>query len=178
MGDQAFDAQPACRARSPELRSIGTALGERRMWTSRCAMPRTTPATPAESRNDASAQTPACGARFAAGVCANSRRSAPDGAGDSRRDAGAAAPWLQGYEWELAYRLQQLPREPKARHELRIQAKKVRYVLECLGRRSPSLEKLQDHLDASTTSAWCATSSVRNEALRATNARRERAQIA
>jgi CHAD domain-containing protein len=56
------------------------------------------------------------------------------------------APWLQGYEWELAYGLMRRPETPKKRHELRIQAKKVRYVLECLGRRVPSLEKLQDHL--------------------------------
>ncbi|HET6462899.1 MAG TPA: CHAD domain-containing protein [Candidatus Krumholzibacteria bacterium] len=56
------------------------------------------------------------------------------------------APWLQGYEWELAYRLVQPPKTPETRHELRIQAKKTRYVLECLGRRAPSLEKLQDHL--------------------------------
>jgi CHAD domain-containing protein len=56
------------------------------------------------------------------------------------------APWLQGYEWELAYRLQKRPRTPTERHELRIQAKKVRYVLECLGRKSARLEKLQDHL--------------------------------
>jgi CHAD domain-containing protein len=55
-------------------------------------------------------------------------------------------PWLQGYEWELAYRLQRQPSELTERHELRIQAKKVRYVLECLGRRSAGLEKLQDHL--------------------------------
>lgn len=55
-------------------------------------------------------------------------------------------PWLQGYEWELAYRLKHRLRMPAKRHELRIQAKKTRYVLECLGRRAPSLEKLQDHL--------------------------------
>jgi CHAD domain-containing protein len=56
------------------------------------------------------------------------------------------APWLQGYEWELAYRLLHRPKTPAGRHGLRIQAKKVRYVLECLGRRSLALEKLQDHL--------------------------------
>jgi CHAD domain-containing protein len=55
-------------------------------------------------------------------------------------------PWLQGYEWELAYRLQLSPKTATERHELRIQAKKVRYVLECLGRRSAGLERLQDHL--------------------------------
>ena len=55
-------------------------------------------------------------------------------------------PWLQGYEWEIAYRMQLQPKQPTERHELRIQAKKVRYVLECLGRRSAGLEKLQDHL--------------------------------
>ena len=55
-------------------------------------------------------------------------------------------PWLQGYEWELAYRMQLKPKVPTERHELRIQAKKVRYVLECLGRRSAGLESLQDHL--------------------------------
>jgi len=55
-------------------------------------------------------------------------------------------PWLREYEWELAYRLGQPPKTPTERHELRIQAKKTRYVLECLGRRAPSIEKLQDHL--------------------------------
>jgi CHAD domain-containing protein len=55
-------------------------------------------------------------------------------------------PWLQGYEWEIAYRLQRRPKTPTERHELRIQAKKVRYVLECLGRSSAHLEGLQDHL--------------------------------
>jgi CHAD domain-containing protein len=55
-------------------------------------------------------------------------------------------PWLRDYEWELAYRLGQPPKAPTERHELRIQAKKARYVLECLGRRAPSIEKLQDHL--------------------------------
>ena len=55
-------------------------------------------------------------------------------------------PWLQGYEWELAYRLEQQPKTPEARHDLRIRGKKVRYVLECLGRRSRSLERMQEHL--------------------------------
>ena len=55
-------------------------------------------------------------------------------------------PWLQRYEWELAHRLQRPPKTSETRHELRIQVKKTRYVLECLGRRAPSLEKLQDEL--------------------------------
>ncbi|HKW14995.1 MAG TPA: CHAD domain-containing protein [Candidatus Krumholzibacteria bacterium] len=55
-------------------------------------------------------------------------------------------PWLQGYEWELAYRMHRRPTVPTERHELRILGKKVRYVLECLGRNAARLEALQDHL--------------------------------
>jgi CHAD domain-containing protein len=55
-------------------------------------------------------------------------------------------PWLQGYEWELAYRMHSRPTVPTARHELRILGKKVRYVLECLGRSAARLEAMQDHL--------------------------------
>ena len=56
------------------------------------------------------------------------------------------AHWLESLEWEIAYRLMVAPRTPDERHELRIQLKKVRYVIESLGRRSPSLQKLQDQL--------------------------------
>lgn len=55
-------------------------------------------------------------------------------------------PWLRDHEWELTYRLGHPPKTPTERHKLRIQAKKTRYVLESLGRRAPSIEKLQDHL--------------------------------
>jgi CHAD domain-containing protein len=56
------------------------------------------------------------------------------------------SPWLEGFEWELAYLLQVPPRTGEARHELRVQLKKVRYIIEAFGRRSASLQKLQDHL--------------------------------
>ena len=53
---------------------------------------------------------------------------------------------FQDFEWELAYRAERLPRTAEEWHELRIELKKVRYVLEALGRRSVPLERLQDHL--------------------------------
>ena len=56
------------------------------------------------------------------------------------------AHWLESLEWEIAYRLMVAPRAPDERHDLRIQLKKVRYVIESLGRRSPSMQKLQDAL--------------------------------
>jgi len=56
------------------------------------------------------------------------------------------SPWLQNIEWELAYRLIQPPDTPEGRHQLRIQIKKARYLIESLGHRSRTLQKLQDHL--------------------------------
>lgn len=54
--------------------------------------------------------------------------------------------WIESLEWDVAYRLASPPRTADARHELRIELKKVRYVIESLGRRSAALPKLQDQL--------------------------------
>jgi CHAD domain-containing protein len=130
-----------------ELRAIGSVLGERRMWDiaehdAETYGADTGPIEKKRTRAQAKLRHALRGARV---------RSV-------RRDLRKLekmipglilerlVPWLQGYEWELAYRLQRRPKTPTERHELRIQAKKVRYVLECLGRSSVNLEKLQDHL--------------------------------
>lgn len=130
-----------------ELRSLGRALGERRMWdivrrdaenhgadTSRIEMPHRR----AHAKMRHALERGRMG-RLAAGL--RELEAELPGLMLER-----LVPSLQGYEWELAYRLRRPPRTPETRHKLRIQAKKTRYVLECLGRRAPSLEKLQDHL--------------------------------
>ena len=130
-----------------ELRAIGKVLGERRMWDIALR--------DAEAYGGKTGEIEKRGKRATARV----KRALWVGRGrglveDLRKMEKTIpgmmlerlAPWLQGYEWELAYRLLHRPKTPVERHELRIQAKKIRYVLECLGRRSLALEKLQDHL--------------------------------
>jgi CHAD domain-containing protein len=53
---------------------------------------------------------------------------------------------LQHHEWEIAYRLAAPPRTAAERHRLRVEMKKVRYMIESVGRKSASLRRLQDHL--------------------------------
>jgi CHAD domain-containing protein len=130
-----------------ELRALGRVLGERRMWDI--------------AIHDAArygAKTDVLRKKQVAAEKAV-RRSLRPGASDGLigrlQKAGAAipdmslerlAPWLEDFEWELAYRLRRRPRTPEERHQLRIQMKKIRYVLECMGRRSRRIEKLQDYL--------------------------------
>lgn len=130
-----------------ELRSIGRALGERRMWDIVHG--------DAEHYGAGTAEIEKQRGRAHASMRRVLERGRMRKLARSLHELEAEipgmmleklAPWLQGYEWELAYRLVHPPKTPETRHELRIQAKKTRYVLECLGRRAPSLEKLQDHL--------------------------------
>jgi CHAD domain-containing protein len=130
-----------------ELRSIGKVLGERRMWDIALGDAQKYGAdTRAIEKKRARAHTKLRRALRGARVRSvlkdmQKLEEAVPGLMLER-----LVPWLQGYEWELAYRLQKRPKTPAERHALRIQAKKVRYVLECLGRKSARLEKLQDHL--------------------------------
>lgn len=130
-----------------ELRDLGRALGARRMWEIAIR--------DAESYG---AETAALTKRLSRAEKALRRAMRP-----GRMDAliarlkktegfipGASfermGPWLENFEWELAYRLERRPKTADDRHLLRIEMKKVRYVIECLGRRSRMVEKLQDYL--------------------------------
>jgi len=130
-----------------ELRSIGRALGERRMWDIALADAEHYRAGTSEiekERRRAHANMRRALQRARVRKLVTSLHKL------EREIPGLMleklVPWLRDYEWELAYHLGQPPKTPGERHELRIQAKKTRYVLECLGRRAPSIEKLQDHL--------------------------------
>jgi CHAD domain-containing protein len=130
-----------------ELRDLGRALGARRMWE-----------IAIRDAGVYGAETPALEKRLSRAKKELRRAMRP-----GRMDALIArlkkaeafipdasferlSPWLEDFEWELAYRLERRPKTPDDRHQLRIHMKKVRYVIECLGRRSYKVEKLQDYL--------------------------------
>jgi CHAD domain-containing protein len=130
-----------------ELRAVGRVLGERRMWDIAArdahAYGAGTPAIDKQRRRAHAALRRALRRPRVRALGKDLRRL-------EKKIPGLVlerlVPWLQGHAWELAYRRQRRPVDPAARHALRIQAKKVRYVLECLGRKSAGLETLQDHL--------------------------------
>jgi CHAD domain-containing protein len=130
-----------------ELRSIGAALGERRMWdiALRDAERYGADTSAIEKQRDRAH------VRMRRALQRGRVRKLAASLRKLERELPGLmleklALWLQGYEWELGYRLEQPPKTATTRHQLRIQAKKTRYLLECLGRRAPSIEKLQDHL--------------------------------
>lgn len=130
-----------------ELRAIGAALGERRMWD----IIRRDAEKYGANTSEIEKQRHRAHARLRRALARGRVRKLVTSMRKLEREIPGLmleklSPWLQGYEWELAYCLEKPPKTPETRHKLRIQAKKTRYVLECLGRRAPSLERLQDHL--------------------------------
>lgn len=137
----------AARKAHRKLRTLGLALGERRMWdiAMRDAITYQLSTATMKKRHARSSQAlqRALGKKRIDVLLAGLDEVEPE---ISLIPFERVGPWLASFEWELAYRLLQPPRTPKARHQLRIQMKKVRYVLESFGRSSRSLRKLQDHL--------------------------------
>ena len=130
-----------------ELRAVGKVLGERRMWdiAARDAQVyRAHTGAIEKKRRRAHAKLRRALARPHVRALEKDLRKLEKKIPGLRLER--LVPWLQGYEWELAYQRRLRPTNVDERHALRIQAKKVRYVLECLGRKSAGLEKLQDHL--------------------------------
>jgi CHAD domain-containing protein len=130
-----------------ELRALGRVLGERRMWDIAIHdAERYGAKTGAMKKKQAAAEKAVRRALRPGGMDALIGRLKTAGAAIPDLSLERLAPWLEDFEWELAYRLQRRPQTPEERHQLRIQMKKIRYVLECVGRRSRRVEKLQDYL--------------------------------
>jgi CHAD domain-containing protein len=130
-----------------ELRALGRALGERRMWdiAIRDARVYGAPVRGLMLRRTRS------NVKLRAALARKRVQSLLAGLEEAEKAIPAIKPaqlarWLGSFEREFARRIQHPPRTTETRHRFRIRVKKTRYVIESLGRRSRLLEQLQEHL--------------------------------
>ncbi len=130
-----------------ELRALGRALGERRMWdvAIRDARAYGIPirSLQADRARSNEALRAALQRKHVESLLAGIQT--VGNVIPAIRYAGLAR-WLAGIEREFRYRIEHPPRTKESRHRLRIRVKKTRYLLEALGLRPKLLQQLQDHL--------------------------------